>query len=79
MHNRNLDPSTSSYRCVGEFTKQKANNISEKPKYANVAKNAFTKVENKCLFSQLLISKIDIFQKLPLSICFEELNMTQLL
>lgn len=76
MHIRNLDPSKSSYRYVGEFTKQKASNICEKPKYANVAKNALAKVENKDLFSQLFISKIDIFQKLPLSIFLEELNMT---
>lgn len=61
---------------MGEFTKQKASNICEKPKYANVARNALAKVDNKDLFSQLFISKIDIFQKLPLSICLEELNMT---
>lgn len=61
---------------MGEFTKQKASNICEKAKYANVTKNALAKVENKDLFSQLFISKIDIFQKLPLSIFLEELNMT---
>lgn len=36
-----------------------------------IAKNVSAKVESKVWFSQLLISKISIFQKLPLSICFE--------
>lgn len=76
---RNLDPSTSSYRSASEFTKQKTNSTCDKQKYSKIAKNALAKVENKVLFSQLLITKINIFQKFPLSICFEELNMTQLL